>query len=421
MFYEYQLQQYWFHNATIIEGLTTIDGQSVRVIHPGLLNLDQGPDFTNARIKIGEVVWVGKIEVHIYTSDWVKHFHHVDSNYQNIILHVVWINDLPEFDVSPIVELSSFLEIDYFLNRLNTTKESVLHCSGEGYIRFDVSKYELLFGLGLNRLSKKKDKVLNYLSENKNDFSVTLWQLVFRSFGRSTNADFFEAIFKSIPIHLLRLYGFDPRKIEALLFGQAGLLDDNFEDDYPRQLKQEFLLLKNRHDLKPVLGTVKFLRMRPRNFPTIRIAQLTAFYNKHMALVNVLLALDEIEDIFQIFEVAQHRYWENHFLFDRLSVNQFKEIGHGLRQQIILNAFIPFLMAYGEHHGQNNQVQKAMHWLSKLKPEQNAIISEFSRLGFCSTSMLDTQFLLELYSSKCLQNGCSECIRGRLLEIKVTN
>lgn len=421
MFNERQLQEYWLYRATFLEGLTTIDGQSIRVIHPGLLNLNQGPDFTNARIKIGEVLWVGKIEVHINTSDWVKHFHHVDRNYQSIILHVVWKNDLPEFDISPVVELSRFLGKDFLLNGPGFPQFSVLHCSGEEFIRVDVSNCEELYGLGIKRLSRQRDLVLQYLSVYKNDFSATLWHLVFRAFGRTTNADFFEALFDSIPIHCLRLYGFDPRKIEALLFGQAGLLHDKFEDDYPKQLNQEFLLLKSRHNLKPALGTIKFLRMRPRNFPTIRIAQLSSFYIKHLALVKMLLTVENIEDVFDFFEVAHHSYWDNHFLFDRLSVDQFKDIGYGLRQQIILNAFIPFLMAYGQYHGQNNQVQKAMHWVTKLKPEQNSIVSEFSRLGFCSSSIIDTQSLLELYNSKCLHNLCSGCARGKLLAMKITN
>ena len=421
MFYEHSLQHYWLQNAVFLKGLTTIRGEPLRVIHPGILNLNQGPDFTNARIKIGDVVWVGKIEVHVYASDWNKHFHHEDSNYQNIILHVVWKNDLPEFDVSPVVELSRFLDKNILLSRLDRTGASVLHCSGERFIQIDVSKNDELFSLGLNRVARKKDRVLQSLIENKNDFSATLWHLVFRAFGRSTNADFFEALFNSIPIHYLRLYGFESIKIEAILFGQAGLLNDKFEDDYPKQLYQEYLLLKSRHDLKPVLGNVKFLRMRPRNFPTIRIAQLSAFYHKHMALVKVLLMVDEIDEVFQLFDVVQNLYWKNHFLFDRLSVDQFKEIGFGLRQQIVLNAFIPFLMAYGEYHIQHNQVQKAINWMTKLKPEQNAIISEFSKIGFCSSSVLETQSLLELYASSCIYNRCSDCVRGKLLATKLTN
>jgi len=421
MLYEHHLQQYWLHNAISLEGLTTISGLPLRIIHPGLHNLDQGPDFTNARIKIGDVEWVGKIEVHIYASDWFKHFHNVDSHYQSIILHVVWKNDLPEFDVSPVVELSRFLDEGFLLNKPDANQVSVLHCSGEEVIHIDVSKYEELFGLGLKRVSRQKERVLEYVSKNKNDFSAALWHLVFRAFGRSTNADFFEALFNSIPIHYLRLYGFETRKIEALLFGQAGLLHDKFEDDYPIQLNKEYRLLKSRHGLKPVFEKVKFLRMRPRNFPTIRIAQLCAFYNKNMALASALLTVDEIEEGFRLFDVIHNRYWDNHFLFDRLSVDQFKEIGYGLRQQIILNAFIPFLLIYGEYHDQQNQVQKAMNWMTKLKPEQNSIVSEFSKLGFCSSSMIDTQSLLELYTSRCIHHYCADCIRGKLLALKVTN
>ncbi len=421
MFYEYQLQHYWLHHSIFLKGLKTNDGQSILVIHPGMLNLHQGPDFTNAKIKIGDVIWVGTIEVHIYASDWLKHSHHKDRNYQSIILHVVWKNDLPEFEVSPIVELSLFLDKDFLLNKPNTKHLFHLQCSREGATRFNVSNHEEIYSLGLKRLSDRKNKVLQNLSEYKNDFSATLWYLIFRSFGRTTNADFFEALYNSIPIHYLRLYAYAPTKIEALLFGQAGLLHDNFEDDYPRKLNQEFILLKSRHDLKPVLGNVKFLRMRPRNFPTIRIAQLSAFYLKNIALVKRLLSTVDLDEVFQLFDVMHHRYWYNHFLFDRLSVDQIKEIGYGVRQQIILNAFIPFLIAYGEYNGQNNQVQKAMKWMNKLKPEQNAIISEFSRIGFYSTSINDTQSLLELYTSKCMNGHCSECIRGKLLVMKFTN
>lgn len=421
MFYEHELQHYWLHHANLLEGLRTNTGQPLTVIHPGVLNHDQGPDFINAKIKIDDVVWVGKIEIHVYASDWVKHYHHADSNYQSIILHVVWKNDLTEFGISPVLELSHFLEKDFLQFRSNASRLSYLQCSQRGLIHLDVSEHEELGALGLKRLNRHKDRLLLNLSEYKNDFSATLWRHVFRAFGRSANADFFESLFTSIPIHLLRLYGFESRKIEALLFGQAGLLQDKYEEHYPRQLYQEYLLLQSRHDLKPVLGEVKFLRMRPRNFPTIRIAQLSAFYQLNMPLVRVLLTIEDVKEVFQLFDVLHNPYWNNHFRFDRLSVDQFKEIGYGLRQQIVLNAFIPFLMAYGERNCQNHQVQKAMQWMTQLKPEQNAIISEFSKLGFCSSSMKNTQSLLELYASMCLQNRCSECIRGKELQMRLTN
>jgi hypothetical protein len=216
-------------------------------------------------------------------------------------------------------------------------------------------------------------------------------------------------------MHVLRLYAFDLNRIEALIMGQSNLLQHQFMDEYPQKLYKQYVLLKHRHGLDPIDEKLKFLRMRPRNFPTIRLAQLAAFFHRNMSLAHILLSIENLKEINYLFDVTPHLYWHTHFLFDRKSIHQNKEIGNAVRQQILLNAFIPFLLAYAEIHNASNYEEKAMRWLKELRPENDALIRMYSTLGFGVHSILDTQSLHELYLRYCLSKKCSSCLRGNII------
>lgn len=411
MITEAKLQAFWYEQAFGLKGLRTQCGQTVELLDIGLFNYHQGPDFLNARIKIDDVEWAGNVELHLKTSDWQKHQHHDDINFQSIILHVVWVNDNCHFSRSPILELSKFVQI-HQLDNSHCTLRYQLYCTAHDKTPIIVGDDPDLLDLGVKRLIYKKEIILNLFQEYKMDYARVLWLLIFRCFGRTTNADTFENLFKSTPIHVLRLYAFDPVMLEALLMGQANLIPEFNKDEYTKNMFRAYRLLKQRHLLKPITEQMKWLRMRPRNFPTIRIAQLAAFYHRHISLVNELLNLFNFEDIDKLFDVTIQPYWRRHFLFDKESTEQEKIIGNGLRRQIIFHAFLPFLLAYGSFHHQEDIVKRAMGWAYQLQPEQNSLVQLFYALGFKANNILETQALHQLYVQHCLSHSCVNCPRG---------
>jgi len=418
MFNELQLQQFWFRKSVSTKGLKTLCGKPLSVIDPGIWNSNQGPDFIFSKIKIGEVEWVGNVEIHIFCSDWFKHKHEDDINYARIILHVVWKNDITNFNSSPVLELSSCIDPFTILNDLQLSKRPILNCSLVDKFELDESAHKAIYTMGEKRIERKKARVLDLFQACGNDFSSVLWLLVFRSFGSVHNAGGFESLFNSIPIHLLRLYGYDTVRLNALLFGQAKLIDQGVYDNYPQSLWNEYLHLQKKFKLVNMTEQMFFLRMRPRNFPTIRLAQLSAFYNKNMSLTSVLLQTNLHTDLFKLFQINLHDYWYDHYLFDRKSSPVEKQVGQTLIHQTILNAFIPFLLAYGQFTGDKNQVQKAKNWLAVLGPEINSLSQTFLKLGFRANSVGDTQGIVELYQSLCLKNLCALCPRGRKIQLK---
>jgi hypothetical protein len=421
MIREEHLQQYWRNHAEGLTSLKTVCGQVLSICDVGNFNYDQGPDFVDARIKVGAVEWAGNVELHIRTSDWTKHAHQHDENYHTIILHVVWINDYDEYHISPILELSKFVCIEDLMIRDEVNILYQFPCSSNYKFTIVVDEHKALHDLGIERLMRRKEEVMHLFRVHKYDYSSVLWRLIFRSFGRSTNADSFEKLFLSIPIHVLRLYAFDQHSIESLLFGQSSLLQNDFKDEYPRALYKNYQVLSQRHGLNPINEKMKFLRMRPRNFPTIRLAQLAVFFHQHMSLFNSLLHIEEIKDLVKIFNITPHSYWHNHFVFEKASIEQVKEVGYSIRQQIILNAFIPLLMGYGQTHCDFSSVQKAKQWLTALKPEDDAMVQSFNSLGFRAKSIIDSQALHELYNRNCITLKCEDCIRGKAIKEGFTN
>ena len=422
MFNELQLQQFWFRHSVSFMDLKTSCGKPLTVIDPGIWNTNQGPDFLFSKIRIGEVEWVGNIEIHIYCSDWFKHKHDVDINYARIILHVVWKNDITDFVSSPVLELSNCIDPFLFFNDLPLSKRTILNCSFSDVIELNESDHKAVYEIGEMRIERKTSRILDQFNLCGNDFSRVLWLLVFRSFGSVHNAGAFESLFKSIPIHLLRLYGYDSFKLNALLFGQAKLIDQGLSDNYPQSLWNEYLQLQKKFKLVSINEQMYFLRMRPRNFPTIRLAQLSAFYNKNMSLTSILLQTNLHTDLYKLFQINHEEYWYEHYVFDRKSSPLIKQVGESLIHQTILNAFIPFLLAYGQYTGDVTQVQKAKKWMSLLGPEINSLSQSFLKLGFRANSVVDTQGMVEIYQNLCLKNLCRLCPRGSMIQMKsVTN
>jgi hypothetical protein len=383
------------------------------VLNPGNKNDNQGPDFLNGKIIIENTTWIGSIEIHVKTSDWKLHGHSNDNNYNNVILHVVWEHDV-ELNLSfPTLELKSLvpklilqkyemlLRSKQFIpceNNINTIKD----------LQLEKWKETLVF----NRLKRKADLLRDELNQNNFDWIQVLWMMIARAFGGSVNGDAFFQLANSIPIKLLLRHQNDISTIEAILMGQAGLLDKEFEEDYPVQIRKEYLFLKHKYHLEKPSIRLLFLRMRPSNFPTVRLAQLSAFISNNANRLGEFLKLEKIKNYRSCFKIKTQSYWDDRFRFDEPSVFQKKKMSDKMISNLLINAIIPTQFAYGFIMNEEKYISRAMDMLSENKAEKNKIVENFIQLNVIPKNALDTQFLIELKNEYCNHKHCLNCQIG---------
>ena len=410
--------------------LGTIDGEKVQIQFAGQLNTNQGPDFSDAKIVIGKTTWAGTVELHIKTSDWNRHNHQNDKNYKNVILHVVWEDDgvgnsvlikenLNSVQVTtehssvnhiPVLELkgrvSKILLLRYeelmhsnsFIpceNSISTVKE----------ITWKSWKDRLL----VERLVRKSQPIESSLNQNNFHWEESFWWQLARNFGIKVNADAFEAIARSISINMLAKHKTQIHQLEALLLGQAGLLDAKFADDYPLMLQKEYKFYKNKYSFNPINLPVFFLRMRPGNFPTIRLAQLAMLVHDSAHLFSKIREADAVKDVKAWLDVTANDYWHYHYKFDEESAYRKKKLGAAMIDNIIINTVCPVLFAYGNYHNDNKYKEKALKWLEETSAEKNNITKRFQQLGVENKTAFDSQGLIELKNEYCNKKRCLEC------------
>jgi hypothetical protein len=410
---EQLLQFIWQFQYFNKSELTTSSGETIQVLFPGRYNTNQGPDFSEAKIKIGSTIWAGHVELHFKTSDWHKHDHDNDENYQNVILHVVWENDFIGENGIPILELRekvSKILLQRYESLMNAAgfipcENSIENVPG---ITWASWKDRLL----AERLTRKSATVGSYLEQSNYHWEETFWWLLARNFGLAVNADAFEAIAKSIPLNLLAKHKNQIHQLEALLFGQAGLLDENFTEDYPNMLRKEFKFYNRKYCLRPSNARVFFLRMRPVNFPTIRLAQLAALVQQSAHLFSRIKEATSMAEVRKWFDVTANDYWHYHYRFDEISLFRKKKLGAAMIENIVINTIAPMLFAYGSYHREEKQQQKAMKWLEQASPERNTIVTGFRRLGVETKNAFDSQALIELRNEYCLKKRCLDCAVG---------
>jgi hypothetical protein len=406
--------QYFNKNELITDGL---DPQPVQIISPGTFNTDQGPDFCGGQIRIGDTVWVGSIELHVRASEWAKHKHQADPNYQGVILHVVWENDFPPGEYAPpLVSLAprvSKLLLKQYEDWMMSP--SFIPCGTQitnvTELVWTNWKERLLIG----RLQKKTSTVFEYLEKTKNHWEEVLCWMLAQNFGITVNREAFGLVAQSLDLTLLARHRHQLHQLEALLFGQAGLLAGKFTEAYPIMLKKEYLFLKKKYALKPVFAPVHFLRMRPVNFPTIRIAQLAMLLCSNEHLFSRLISTDDISGLRKMFEVTANDYWHYHYRFEETTAYLPKTLGSQMIDNIIINTAVPVVFAYGHYHKDGTARERALHWLDMMTPEKNRITNKFYGLGVRSVNAFDTQALYELKSSYCDERRCLECAVGNTL------
>jgi hypothetical protein len=410
------LQYIWQFQYYNVAGLQTQDGEQMQIIYPGSYNTNQGPDFLDAKIKIGDTVWAGSIELHVQASQWHNHKHSSDDNYNNVILHVVWQNDKPGVTNLPTAELqplvSTLLLTQY--EALMTTGgfipcEKILH--NVPAITWVAWKERLL----VERLLQKSNIIFDYLRQSNNHWEEAFWWLLAKNFGIKINSAAFEQMAQSIPVTVLAKHKNQIHQLEALLLGQAGLLNDNYEEDYPNLLKKEYQFLQTKYKLKPAVLPVHFLRMRPANFPTVRLAQLAMLVYTSVHLFAKVKECITVEELQQLLQVTANDYWHYHYIFDEPVAFKKKTLGTQMIDNIIINTIVPTVFAYGQYHNDNSYKDKALRWLEKITAEKNVITNGFMALGVTNGNAFDSQALIQLKNNYCNKKHCLSCSVGNSL------
>lgn len=406
-------QMQYFNNT----GLRTTCNESLQVIHPGYLNTNQGPDFQESSIRIDTTTWVGNIELHVKASDWKLHRHDDDKNYRNIILHVVWENDFTVKDASgndmPVLVLQdkvSKLLLHRFEELMNT--QSRIPCGSSLSVVPGIVWSSWRTRLVAERLERRTHVIENYLKDTKSHWEEVFWWMLAANFGITVNTNAFEAIAHSLPVSVLAKHKCQIHQLEAFLLGQAGLLDADFEEHYPIMLKKEYLFYQKKYRLKRIQEPVYFLRMRPRNFPTIRLAQLAMLIHQSSHLFSKVKSTDQLPEVKKLLQVTPNDYWHNHYRLDELSAFKEKKLGRQMVDNIIVNTIVPMVFAYGHLQHEHTYKEKAIQWLEDTIAEQNVFTRQWAALGVNSNSAHDSQAMIELSKTYCQNKNCLKCAIG---------
>jgi hypothetical protein len=411
------LQFIWQFQYINKNELITDAEETVQIIFSGKYNSDQGPDFSDAKIKIGKTLWAGTIELHIKTSDWKKHNHQADKNYNNVILHVVWEDDGSlKGNSIPLIELKtrvSKLLLERYEELMNSS--SFIPCEKTIHSVRDIIWQSWKERLLAERLLRKAKTVETYLKQNNYHWEETFWWLLARNFGMKVNADPFEAVARSISVNILSKHKNQIHQLEALLTGQAGLLKEKFSEDYPVLLQKEYKFLKEKYQLKPIHLPLHFLRMRPGNFPTIRFAQLAMLVHESAHLFSKIKETTSVAEVKKWFNVTANDYWHYHYRFNETSSFKKKRLGATMVDNIIINTVCPVLFAYGNYHDENKYKDKALKWLEQTAAESNSITKGFLQLNIENKNAYDSQSLIELKNEYCNKKRCLDCGVGNAI------
>ncbi len=415
------LQYIWEQRLFDQHALRTTTGVQVDVLRPGRIQLNSGPDLSGAEVRIGGQLWAGTVEVHLRSSEWNAHGHQCDPAYENVVLHVVYEHDADvrtlQGRVLPTIELMS---------RVSTDSIAMHHTlmRGKGFVpcanqlgRMDHS----LTGTWLERVliersERKALEVEQLYAQLDGDPSATLFHMLCRAFGLKVNAEPFGMLANALPLRILQRYRDDALRMEALLFGQAGLLQVDFVDEHPRALQAEHAHLVRLHDLRPApVAAWKFGRMRPVNFPTVRIAQLASLLMRMEGSFADLLQAEDVRSLHQLLDVEAGPYWSTHFVFDRESASCPKRLGRAGADHLIINALVPTLFALGRLQGREALVERAISLLEQLPAEHNRVLDGWAELGLRADTAARGQALIELRNSYCSAKRCLSCGIGNQL------
>lgn len=415
------LQFIWESRLFEHHALRTTDGRALEILKPGRIQRNSGPDLLDAQVRIGGQLWAGTVEVHLRSSEWNAHGHQFDPAYENVVLHVVYEHDaevrtlrgnvLPTIELLPRVSSES-IALHHGLMR----DQGFVPCASK-LDRLDRARLSpWLERVLIERLERKTIEVEKLHQALEGDAAETLFHMLCRAFGLKVNAEPFGMLANALPLRTVQKYRDDELRTESLLFGQSGLLQVDFVDEYPRRLQEEHRLLSRLHGLRPApVAAWKFGRMRPVNFPTVRIAQLAQVLMRCQGALTDLLQAERVGEIHQLLDVSASGYWNTHYQFDIPASPKTKRLGRVGADHVIINAIVPVLFALGRTRGEQALAERAMGLLEQLPPEANTILDGWAQLGLVADTAARGQSLLELKSAYCSARRCLSCGIGNQL------
>ena len=399
--------------------LQTTEEHNLVIFEPGYKNTNAGPDFSQGKIQLEDIVWNGNIEIHLKSSDWYKHNHQEDKSYDNVILHVVWENDKPvtrqDGSIIPVLELKNRIDSKYLLSYKNLLKpDSEILCQSAIDKTNSISVINMLDRALTMRLKTKAGRIFRQVALTDNNWGEISWRMLSRNFGFKTNADPFEILAKSVPIKILKKEAYDLQKVEAIFFGMAGFLDTKSECSYSQSLLKDFDFLRRKYGLERQLDRHqwKFLRLRPANFPTIRLAQLASMVSKHPNLFSDLVHFESLKLLSKKLLTEQSQYWQAHYDFGKKASSKVGVLGNSSIENIIINTVVPLVFSYAEYRDDQESRERAIELLNSVKAENNAIVKKWRDIGVEVKSAFYSQAVLELYNSFCLKKQCLNCSIG---------
>jgi hypothetical protein len=411
------IQFIWKYGLFDRTGLFSDSGDEIQVISLGEHNGDSGPDFLNARLKIGSTTWAGNVEIHLRSSDWFLHGHHADKAYDSVILHVVYQHN-QSITRSNGETISTLVlpcnEKLYGSYQKLLARKGMIPCQDRIHRVEPLLLDCWLSSLVVDRLRKKTEHIAEYLRRNKGNWEEAFYISLARSFGFGLNASPFELIARSVSLSILNRHRNNPLQVEAILMGQAGFLTEGrIFPEYYVLLRNEYVYLQKKYKLKPIENHLwKFLRLRPVNFPTLRLAQFAKLIEQSEGLFSCILACDDLQELKRFFTLQASEFWNSHYTFEKTSKSSVKTLGEDAFNSLVINTVIPFLFLYGSMNGQEETKNRAIELLNSIPAECNRITRKWDLAGIRASSSFYSQALLQLYSDYCNHRHCLSCSVG---------
>ena len=405
-----------FKQFDILNIVTTI-GESLDIINSGQHNINSGPDFFNAKLEINDQLWAGNVEVHVKSSDWYMHNHETDHAYDNVILHVVWEHDvevlrkdeteIPTLVLKDIVNASALKSYQNLFRKSDTW----INCENQVSTVDDFVINNWNERLYIERLQQKASLIEERFKFTNGNWEAVLFQLLAKNFGLKVNGDAFLQLAQQIDFSIVRKLQHKPLSLEALLFGQANLLESDIQDVYYLKLKEEYSYLKKKFRLSESQVNFQFFRLRPNNFPTIRLSQFINLYVKFQSVFIEVIQLKQSKDMYAFFEVGANDYWQNHYTFGKNSTKSVKKLTKSFIDLLVINTIVPIQFSYQKYIGKPN-IEALLELVQQLKAEKNSIADKFGTLIKVKKTALESQAFLQLKTNYCVKNKCLQCAIG---------
>ena len=415
------LHYIWKHKKFETLNLQTSKEETVTLVSVGMHNFNSGPDFFNAQLIIDEQQWAGNVEIHIKSSDWYLHGHENDANYDNVILHVVWEHDTDVFrndnTCIPTLELKKYVDATALHNyeTLFSKTQKWINCENDFAEIDDFVLDNWLERLYFERLESKSEEIQDFLKCSAHNWEAILFKMLFKNFGLKVNGDSFLSIGNSFDFSIIRKLQPKLLTLEAIFFGQSGLLEEEIQDSYFLELVNEYHFLKQKFNLSNQgVAPLQFFRLRPPNFPTIRLSQFASLYHAHRNLFSKVIEAETVKEIYSLFSVGASSFWETHYTFNKTSKHTKKIVSKSFIDLLIINTIIPIKFSYAKMQGKDiDDVIVAL--IQQITSERNSIIDKFNTLKPVSKSALQSQALLQLKNEYCIKNKCMQCAIGNYI------